>query len=471
MQMMPLLHRRAPLAAALAIAAVLAFPTPGAAQVTSRNQEPITRELALVTFDSAWNRIRVTHYDSAMRGVDWNAVRDSLRPRAASAATLGDLRSVIGAMLATLGESHFTLIPQEGADALDPARAIDQAAPGAPGEVGLDVRLVGDTVLVTSVRPGSAAARAGVRPGWVIDSVGRYGPSRQQALRGLTGPRRQQATQMVHAIVNAQFAGPVGSTVAAIFRDARDQPVTLTMTREPVAGTPVRFGNLPTMFVEATRRIQRLADGGCAGIIRLSVWMLTAQAALDSAVDAVRECDGVVLDIRGNPGGVGGMVMGFGGHFLDSAYTLGVMKTRGNTLRFVANPRRANVRGEPVRPFAGKVAILVDSLSMSTSEIFAAGMQALGRARIFGENTPGLALPALMTRMPTGDVLMYVMADFTDPNGRRIEGAGVPPDEPVPLRRSELLGGRDAALEAALAWIGRNTGAGERVMKERPRAP
>jgi len=80
-------------------------------------------------------------------------------------------------------------------------------------------------------------------------------------------------------------------------------------------------------------------------------------------------------------------------------------------------------------------------------------MQAIGRARVFGEHTPGLALPALLLRLPTGDILMHVMADFTDPTGRRVEGRGVVPDTVVPLTRRDLLAGRDAQLEAALAWI------------------
>src|SRR5699024_4368070 len=64
---------------AVVIAAATASEAP-AQGVVSRAAEPIARELALVTFDSAWRRIGATYYDTAMRGVDWNAVRDSLRP-------------------------------------------------------------------------------------------------------------------------------------------------------------------------------------------------------------------------------------------------------------------------------------------------------------------------------------------------------------------------------------------------------
>jgi carboxyl-terminal processing protease len=92
-------------------------------------------------------------------------------------------------------------------------------------------------------------------------------------------------------------------------------------------------------------------------------------------------------------------------------------------------------------------------MSASTSEIFATGMQRIGRARVFGERSAAAALPALMERLPSGDVFVHAVADFTDPSGKRVEGAGVVPDEIVPLRISDLAHGKDAALEAAVRWI------------------
>jgi carboxyl-terminal processing protease len=59
-----------------------------------------------------------------------------------------------------------------------------------------------------------------------------------------------------------------------------------------------------------------------------------------------------------------------------------------------------------------------------------------------------------MSRLPDGDILMHVVADFTLPSGARIEGRGAIPDELVPLTRTDLLAGRDAPLAAALRWIG-----------------
>ena len=106
-----------------------------------------------------------------------------------------------------------------------------------------------------------------------------------------------------------------------------------------------------------------------------------------------------------------------------------------------------------MKPFAGPVAILVDELSASTTEILAAALQRLGRARVFGVPSAGQALPALLTRLPNGDRLMYVIGDYAGPGGTRLEGAGVTPDVPTPLSRSSLLAGRDDALQAAVKWI------------------
>jgi C-terminal processing protease CtpA/Prc len=55
-------------------------------------------------------------------------------------------------------------------------------------------------------------------------------------------------------------------------------------------------------------------------------------------------------------------------------------------------------------------------------------------------------------------MLMHVVADHEDAAGRHIEGTGVMPDEVTPLTRADLLAGRDAALEAARAWLGRGAG-------------
>jgi carboxyl-terminal processing protease len=129
------------------------------------------------------------------------------------------------------------------------------------------------------------------------------------------------------------------------------------------------------------------------------------------------------------------------------------MKTRDGELRLMANPRRVNASGQAVEPYAGPLAILVDGLTGSASECFTGGMQSLGRARVFGTQTMGQALPALFDRLPNGDILVHAFGDFVTATGDRLEGRGVIPDVEVAISRETLANGRDAMLEKALEWV------------------
>jgi carboxyl-terminal processing protease len=259
----------------------------------------------------------------------------------------------------------------------------------------------------------------------------------------------------VRAVLLAAGAldGAVGAAASVRAVDQRGRMHQISVRRRAQPGTAVRFGNLPPLHAHLHHRRVRAANGTTVGVISFNIWMPLILRQFDEAIDALRDTDGIVIDLRGNPGGVAAMVMGTSGHFLNERLSLGTMKTRDSELRFVSNPRRVDVTGRRVVPYGGPLAILTDGLTGSTSEMFAGGMQAIGRARVFGETTAGQVLPALSTRLPDGDVLYYAFADFLTANGIRLEGRGVIPDVEVPLSRADLLAGRDAPLDEAIRWI------------------
>jgi carboxyl-terminal processing protease len=111
---------------------------------------------------------------------------------------------------------------------------------------------------------------------------------------------------------------------------------------------------------------------------------------------------------------------------------------------FEINPR--------IEPYTGKLAVLVDVASASTTEILAQGLKDLGRARIFGTRTAGAALPSDIIELPDGDRFQYPEANYTSLKGRVLEGNGVEPDVVVAPTISALLAGHDRALESAMAW-------------------
>jgi len=409
--------------------------------------------LAVATVDSAWSRVTATYYDTTFRGRDWRGAREVARAEARRARDRAGVRRAVESMLAQLGESHFAVIPAEAAE-----RWADGAVPpDSLGELGVELRAVDGEVVVARVARGSSAERGGVRAGWTLEQVGPlvvagFLRERLSGRAGTSGAARGVA--QLHAVLALQsrLEGVVGSHVRLRLRDGRGRQVQLVLPRQAVAAEVVRFGHLPPQVVRFES--ERYADErGCIGVMRFNTWMTPVMPRLDDAMVEFRHCRGIVVDLRGNLGGVAAMVMGMGAYFVDSTTSLGTMHTRGGTLRYVTSPRRSDRHGHPLPPYAGALAILVDHHSVSTSEIFAAGLQVLGRARIFGEVTAGLALPSMLAPLPNGDVMQHVVADFTAPNGARIEARGVRPDELVPLRRSALLAGRDEPLLAALAWL------------------
>jgi carboxyl-terminal processing protease len=411
--------------------------TAGNAVVAAQDWRP----KALASFDLVWQTVNDTYHDPGFGGLNWADVRAELRPIAERAASPDEVRRVIGDMLARLGQSHFGLITGSNGGELVGGDAV------AP----LDIRTAADGVLVTRVEAGTT----NVRPGdLIIDIDGHDVATWIATVEGRDDRDRQR---LVWQRASRALHGPSGSSARLALRgpDGRERTAEVARVRPP--GQLVRLGNLPPFNVRTEASAVRTAGGLRVGLIAFNVWMAAVAEPFARAVDEHRTADGIVIDLRGNPGGLAEMLRGLAGHFLPTPELLGRMHMRHVVLDFRANPRRSTSDGRTVEPFAGPLAILVDDLTASASECFAGGMQSLGRARVFGRRTMGQALPASTRELPNGDVLMYAVGDFVTSTGRRLEGAGVAPDDAVPLSRKALAAGRDEDLAAALAWIERRS--------------
>ena len=108
------------------------------------------------------------------------------------------------------------------------------------------------------------------------------------------------------ALGTALLRGRTGAAADLTFVDGTGATIARQITRAPESGLPVRFGNLPTLFalLEA-RPVER--SGRTIGVIGFNVWMTAISRQLDEAVDRFRASKGIVLDLRGNPGGVIGL--------------------------------------------------------------------------------------------------------------------------------------------------------------------
>ncbi|MFM7260749.1 MAG: S41 family peptidase, partial [bacterium] len=389
------------------------------------------------TFDAVWTTVRDSHFDKTLNGVDWVAIREELRPKAVSVETQDELRIVLLEMLGRLGQSHFTIIPGDLAEAsptidspreqvrapeapsaaapttqaastddtnVDGGSTVAAAASG-PGVCGLDVTMVDDAPTVLRVSEGMPAAAAGIRPGWTVVAIGAVRVADQlQPLRDALAREERTAPNSPHArqlrtelaISASRLSAPAGTTLPVTFGTPEGER-TIDVAFVPAPYGAQEFGNLPALPVEVESRVIAIpADGKPIriGVISFNIWLTGASPAIDKAMDELRPCDGIVIDLRGNPGGLGVMSTGVAGHFLAEPASLGSMIGRDNTLQFNAMPRKVSAAGKRVRPYSRPLAILVDARSASTSEVFAGGLQDIGRARIFGETSAGMALPA-----------------------------------------------------------------------------
>jgi carboxyl-terminal processing protease len=426
---------------ALALVGCEAFPAKEPSAVSVPASPPIDearKELNARSFDAMWERVATSYFRPKRlepNGIDWFGVRETYRPQVAAAPTNEAARAAMNAALATLQETHFAVVAGD--------HRLESTIETSDGFVGISVREPADgDPAVWRVESGSPGATAGVRPGWTLVSIGGH----QLWGSGTSDPPRSPIDVVRHIEgVERELAGQAGVPQPVVFRDGRqrERRVILTPSTMP-ADRIAKLGNLPAMDLRIDART--LADG--VGYFGLSIFLDPPRVmpAWQRFLSAHASSPGVVIDLRGNPGGLGAMATGMAGFLVDRAgLKLGTMTTRDGSLDFMVNPRTPR--------YSGKVAVLVDGHSLSTSEILARGLQDLGRARVFGQPTPGAALPSTVMRLPSGDLFQYAVADYVSAKGERLEGKGVTPDEVVPLTRADLLANRDAPLEAALRWI------------------
>jgi carboxyl-terminal processing protease len=338
-----------------------------------------------------------------------------------------------------LHQTHFAIIPSDLYSDVNSAHA--------RGEIttGIDVRVAGEEALVTSVEPDSPAAHEGVKPGWQILKIGSVDLAPVVRKLNETYEKSSLRDIISRRAILSRLEGAPGESISVEFLDGGNQRLTRAIGQRTPRGAIAKFGYLyPSHVWFESSKI----DNGRVGYVQFNMFLDVERVMnlFGEAVESCKSCDGFVIDLRGNPGGIGGMAMGMAGWFFDKPdLRLGTLTMRDATLKFIVNPR--------LHTFRGPLAILVDGASASTSEILAGGLKDLGRARIFGSHTAAAALPSVFEMLPNGDGFQFAIANYISEGGKPLEGLGVTPDVETPITRQALLRGEDPALDAAIQWI------------------
>jgi carboxyl-terminal processing protease len=420
------------LALALAALMPLRAQTPAAKPGTD---EAETRRRA---FEKVWTTINEKHYDPTFGGVDWKKVRAVYEPLALAAPSGVEFHAVLRRMLGELKLSHFSVYA--------PEPAAGAAAAAAAGTIGAEIRMIDGRAFVFRLGKDSTAEKAGLKTGYALEKID------DRTVAEILAPLEKSFAERAvgeslktvyrERLLHSALDGRTGSVVRLEIADAKNGRRQLTVERvEAKREMSEAFGNFPPQ--EVVFEARRL-DGN-VGYIRFNIWVVAQMPKIRQAIREFADAKGIVFDLRGNPGGIGGMAPGVAGLLMSREASLGSMTGRESEQKFIVFPQS--------NPFAGKVAILTDHGTASTSEVFAAGLQENGRAAVIGERSAGAVLPSIFELLPTGAIFQYAISDYKSPKNILIEGRGVVPDTEIKQTREALLEGRDLPLEAAVKQL------------------
>ncbi|MBI3516995.1 MAG: PDZ domain-containing protein [Proteobacteria bacterium] len=295
------------------------------------------------------------------------------------------------------------------------------------GGLGIEITLDDGRPKVISPIDDTPAARAGVKPGDIftrIDDAPTDGMSLQDVV--------------------TRLRGKPGSAVRVTIARADQAPFDVTLTRAVIRVAAVKSH----------------LEAGTIGYLRIRQFNEQTQPQTVAAIDGLTrqaggKLDGLVLDLRNNPGGLLDQAVAVAGDFLDGGP---VVRLVGYNGRVISRPPTYAAPTNGDRLVGVPVIVLINGASASASEIVSGALQDRRRARIMGSRSFGKGTVQTIMPLDGRGALKLSTAEYQLPSRRSIQALGVTPDRvvlpgpedgtEVPLKReAELRGGTSEAPE------------------------
>jgi len=257
---------------------------------------------------------------------------------------------------------------------------------GEYGGVGLEIQDREGWVTVVSPIPGTPGSRAGIRAGdrlFEVDGESMEGWNVNQAVDALRGR-------------------PGSSVQLRVSRPGVPEPISFTLSREAIQLRSVPFAQM----VEAG-----------VGYVPLRIFSETSEQEVRQAIQELKGqgMEGLILDLRGNLGGLLDQGVAVTDLFLDSGTS--VVETRGRSPDQNSTLRTSRPQTYPDLPLV----VLIDETSASASEIVAGALQDHDRALVVGATSFGKGSVQTLFRLTGGNVLRLTTAHWYTPAGRSIQ--------------------------------------------------
>jgi len=391
-----------------------------------------TKDLRLRCLETVGRTLRQRYFDPTFGGLDWSAIERRYRPLIAAAKSEPEFYALINRMVFELDVSHIGVVPPEEKEQLEPVAS-------AEASLGVSLRLLGGEAVITSVEPGSPGDHMGLRPGFVVEEINGKTLARLEAeVERIPPLNERNERKRVTGKVLEQLYGKTGEAVSLVYRNAAGERREAAGRLRPRPGRQeLPDERLPPFYVEfETRKL------GEIGYVRFNAFLPPVQERFAEAVASFRQAPGLILDLRGNHGGVFPVRKAVIDRLVPERRLFWSYRGRSGTREAFVEPAES--------VYAGPLAVLVDVMSASSAEEVAGGLQAIGRAVIVGERTAGVCLVMDAVTLPNGALFVFPAEQTRMADGSVLEGRGVIPDVEILLDRERLLRGADPQLEAAL---------------------
>ena len=366
---------------------------------------------SILSNDKMTNHEQLKLLDEAYRAVSRNYVRKVASDSLSEGAIWG--------MLTTLDPHSNFVRPRDVERMMEKFRG-DFEGIGAQVERTRDAQ----RVMITAPLPDTPAERAGIRAGDIIMAVDGEDTLGWSVLDAVNRIRGKRGTTVVLSVVHLGELDPVD--------------------------VPIIRGKIPQNSVYA-----RMLEDAPYGVARIASF---TQRTPDELRDIISElqsqgAEGIILDLRNNPGGLLSTTVETASEFLDGGLVTYEVDGRGNR-RDWGVKSGGKSKNLPL-------VVLVNSGSASGSEVLTAALQDHQRAVVIGTTTFGKGSVNTLRTLRNGGGLYITFAHWFSPNGRLIEGDGVEPDVTVeydPTLQAARHGAEDTQLAAAVKQLDFETG-------------
>ncbi len=370
------------------------------------------------------------------KGLDWNEAYASFLPRVRKAKDAYNYYNVLREFMALLSDSHT--------DVGLPPKLRAQKEVG----VGLSTGLIEKEVVVLRAAPD--VIRLGVTVGDVIETIDgipaeRYGRERWGRLVSSSTPQDREVRIFGYML----WRGPMNSSVRVRVRKADGVTKELRLHRPSKSLIP----SLPPF------EFKKLPDGTAYFAFNTCETNEPAEA-FEANLDAIRTAGRLVIDVRANGGGDGGVGLQILSHLIDHEMSLPKWETPQYRAVYRAwNRPQERFEGprETVKPdakqFSGPVVVLTSARTFSAAEDFAAACKISGRVTLVGEPTGGSTGQPLLIRLPGGGYARVCAKRDRYPDGADYVGKGVIPDVEVLPTLTSVQRNSDLQLEQALKLL------------------